>query len=43
VVINGQLLRKGDSIAGAKIIEIERQQVILSGKETNIVLTMPSY
>jgi hypothetical protein len=43
VVINGQLLRKGDSIAGAKIIEIERQQVTLSGKETNIVLTMPSY
>jgi hypothetical protein len=43
VVINGQMLQKGDSIAGAQIIDIQRDQVTLSRNETNWVLTMPRY
>jgi hypothetical protein len=43
VVINGQMLQKGDSIADAQIIDIQRDQVTLSRNETNWVLTMPRY
>lgn len=43
VVINGQFLGQGDSIAGATIVRVETQQVTLSRDETNIVLTMPAY
>jgi hypothetical protein len=43
VVINGQFLHEGDSIEGARIIEIEPERVTLEGNETNIVLSMPRY
>lgn len=43
VIINGQWLEEGESIADAKILKIERHQVTLRVKETNLVLEMPRY
>ncbi len=43
VVINGEVLRKGDSIGEARIIEVEPGRVTLSRSGTNLVLTLPSF
>jgi len=43
VIINGQLLEEGGSIANAEILKIERHQVTLRRQETNLVLEMPRY
>jgi hypothetical protein len=43
VVINGQMLRTGDSIADAQVLEIERHRVTLRRHDSNLVLTLPSY
>jgi cytoskeletal protein RodZ len=43
VIINGQFLEEGASIAGAEILKIERDQVTLRRMETNLVLQMPRY
>jgi hypothetical protein len=43
VVINGQMLQKGDSIADALVLEIERHRVTLKRGESNLVLTLPNF
>ncbi len=43
VVINGRMLQKGDLIAEAEIIEIQRHKVTLRRQDSNLVLTLPDY
>jgi membrane fusion protein (multidrug efflux system) len=40
-VINGETLRVGDSIAGSRVTEIQRQAVTLRRGETDLVLELP--
>ncbi|MCL4176278.1 MAG: hypothetical protein KJ072_00815 [Verrucomicrobia bacterium] len=43
VVINGRMLQKGDLIAEAQLIDIQRHKVTLRRQDSNIVLTLPDY
>ena len=39
-VINGQLLRKGDMIAGFEVVSIAKDQVTLSGGGRKVLLNL---
>jgi hypothetical protein len=43
VLINGQMLHKGDAIAGGTVTDIQLHAVTVQRGESNIVLKLPSY
>jgi hypothetical protein len=43
VLINGQMLHKGDAIAGGTVTDIQLHAVTVQRGESNIVLQLPSY